>query len=258
MVDAEQECPAMYQNTRAKKNQVSSAAEDTSERAAREPTAETLRASAAHRELKLAIEYVPIGTVKAYHRKLRKPSEQHEKMLTQNIRANGLVLPLLIDGDSVLIDGHAVLAMARKLGYEEVPVVRTAHLSVPQVQALRIALNRLPELNAWDYGELALELGELLPFHYDGSGFDIEQTGFALPEADRIMSLAGEAAAAGDSDEEEVPEPDPSRSPLRAWAMSSSSGPIAWRAVIAASLRCGRRSWQAKRLPWGYMTPLMT
>ena len=41
-------------------------------------------------------------------------------------------------------------------------MVRATHLDEAEVKALRLALNRLPELNTWDEAALALEFKELL------------------------------------------------------------------------------------------------
>jgi hypothetical protein len=98
-------------------------------------------------DLKLSIEHVPIGSVRAYGRRLRKSSKAHQEKLEASIGAFGVVLPFLVNDDGVLIDGHALFDAVKALGYSEVPVVRTTHLGEAHIKALRLALNRLPELN---------------------------------------------------------------------------------------------------------------
>ena len=88
----------------------------------------------------------------------------------------------------MLIDGHALFEAAKALGYSEVPVVRASHLDEAHVKALRMALNRLPELNTWDEAALALEFKELLELDLTlDLSFDLSITGFSHPEIDQLI-----------------------------------------------------------------------
>jgi hypothetical protein len=95
-----------------------------------------------HSDLKLSIEDVPVGSVHAYKRRLRKSSKALQEKLEASIGAFGLVLPFLVDSNGVLIDGHALFEAAKAVGLSEVAVVRASHLGAAQIKALRIALNR--------------------------------------------------------------------------------------------------------------------
>jgi DNA modification methylase len=156
-------------------------------------------------DLKLSTEYVPIASVQAYARRLRKPAKAQHQALQDSIRAFGLVLPFLVDRNNVLIGGHALFAAAKALGCETVPIVRAAHLNEPEVKTLRIALNRLGELSTWDDQALALEFKDLVDFDLTlDLSFDLAITGFSSPEIDQIMS----AGAQADEPEDEIPELD--------------------------------------------------
>src|SRR5215208_5014688 len=111
---------------------------------------ERAKARLSHPDLKLLIEHVPVDSIRGYGRRLRKSSNAFQEKLEASIGAFGLVHPFLVDADGVLIDGHALFDAVTALGIAEVPVVRASHLDQAQVKALRIALNRLPELNTWD------------------------------------------------------------------------------------------------------------
>jgi DNA methylase/ParB-like nuclease family protein len=154
-------------------------------------------------DLKLLVEQVPIGSIQAYARRLRKPSKTQHQALQDSVRAFGLVFPFLVDRNNVLIGGHAVFEAAKALGLQTVPVVRASHLDEPEVKTLRLALNRLAELSTWDEVALAIEFKELfdLDLTLDLS-FDLAITGFSHPEIDRLTSVEGNAHEADD----EVPE----------------------------------------------------
>ena len=116
--------------------------------------------------------------------KLRRHSRDQLDRLIRSIEAFGIPVPIIVDANNQVIDGHLVLKAARKLGLAEVPVARRDHLSDEQARALRIALNRMAEMAAWDEEALALELADL------GSlDFDLDLTGFSMPEIDaRLLS----------------------------------------------------------------------
>lgn len=74
----------------------------------------------------------------------------------RSIKALGIPVPIIVDANNMVIDGHLVPKAARKLGLGEVPVARRDHLSDEEARTLRIALNRLAEMSAWDEENLAL------------------------------------------------------------------------------------------------------
>jgi hypothetical protein len=151
------------------------------ERRSRDPNAARL----SHPDLQLKIEKLPVSQVRAYTRRLRRSSTALQQKLEASIGAFGLVLPFLVDRDGVLIDGHALFEAAKALGFTEVPVVRATHLDGAQTKALRIALNRLPELNRWDEAALALEFKDLLELDLTlDLTFDLSITG-VLASRDR-------------------------------------------------------------------------
>lgn len=49
---------------------------------------------------------------------------EHVNQLTKSIKEFGIIMPLIIDGDKNLIDGHRRLASAKKLKLEKVPVIQ--------------------------------------------------------------------------------------------------------------------------------------
>jgi hypothetical protein len=175
------------------------------ERRSRDPNAARL----SHPDLQLKIEKLPVSQVRAYTRRLRRSSTALQQKLEASIGAFGLVLPFLVDRDGVLIDGHALFEAAKALGFTEVPVVRATHLDGAQTKALRIALNRLPELNRWDEAALALEFKDLLELDLTlDLTFDLSITGFSHPEIDQLIQRSQDTSAGEDADDA-VPEDGP-------------------------------------------------
>ncbi|MGU3287193.1 hypothetical protein [Methylobacterium mesophilicum] len=96
----------------------------------------------------------------------------------------GIVEPILIDADRRVIAGHQILAAALELGLATVPTIALANLSDAQARALRIALNKLPELSSWDPNVLKDELAFLADFDIDLVSF----TAFSSAELDVILT----------------------------------------------------------------------
>lgn len=78
--------------------------------------------------------------------------------VAESIREFGFRNPILVDHDSVVINGHTRLAAAKTLGLETVPVIVAADLTEAQIKALRIVDNKTTEIANWDYDLLAAEL----------------------------------------------------------------------------------------------------
>lgn len=133
-----------------------------------------------------------------YARNSRTHSDAQVAQIAASIREWGWATPVLVDEDGQIIAGHGRILAARKLGMAEVPVVIASGWSDAQKRAYVIADNKLALNAGWDNDLLALEFGEL-----EGLGFDLELTGFSLDEIDALKPVE---AAAGLTDEDEVPE----------------------------------------------------
>ena len=111
------------------------------------------------------------------------PTEQVEKIMG-SIKEFGVINPLIVDKDNVLIAGHGRYEALKRLGYEKVAVIRAEHLTPTQVKAYRIADNKLAELAIWDNELLSIDLSEL-----DNIGFDMDIVGFNNYELENIMGI---------------------------------------------------------------------
>ena len=117
----------------------------------------------------------------------RKHNNAQILALAKGIRELGFNAPVLVDKHFTILAGHARVEAAKVAGLSEVPVVLLDHLSVAQAKAYVLADNKLAERSTWDEVKLAVQLKELADLAVD---FDMEVTGFELPEIDfRLQSL---------------------------------------------------------------------
>ena len=129
----------------------------------------------------LKIEYWPIDRLVFYARNPRKNEHAVPKMASL-IKEFGFKVPVVARSDGSVVDGHLRLMAARHLGMETVPVALADELTEAQVKAFRILANKSANWAEWDTDLLRVEFEELKELD-----FDLELTGFELPELDEII-----------------------------------------------------------------------
>ena len=160
------------------------------------------------------IEYRPIEALIPYARNSRTHSDAQVAQIAASIREFGWTNPVLVDGSNGIIAGHGRVLAARKLGFDQVPVIELAHLTESQKRAYVLADNKLAENAGWDDELLRIELEAL-----QAAGFDLSLTGFADDELAALMAeLAGNE---GLTDDDAVPEvtDDPVSQPGDVWLL---------------------------------------
>jgi DNA modification methylase len=135
----------------------------------------------------LQVEYLPIEDLSPDLRNARTHSRRQIRQIAESIKAFGHLVPILIDEKGVILAGHGRLAAAKLLGLPTVPTITASGLSEVQKRAFMIADNRLAEKAGWDKEILGIELQGLVTM-----GFEVEITGFEVPEIDLILDAAGE------------------------------------------------------------------
>ena len=81
------------------------------------------------------IELWPIDRLRPYERNPRTHSEAQVDQIAASMVEFGWTNPVLIDEHAGILAGHGRLLAARKLGLDEVPVIRFEHLSEAQKRA---------------------------------------------------------------------------------------------------------------------------
>ena len=146
------------------------------------------------------IEQVTIEKLIPYAKNSRTHSDAQVAQIAASIKEFGFVNPVLIDKQDGIIAGHGRVMAARKLGIEEVPCIRLAHLTDNQKRAYVIADNKLALNAGWDEEMLKLEIKDL-----EASDFDISLLGFDAEELENIMDEP--ETTEGLTEDDEVPEP---------------------------------------------------
>ncbi|MFL5101980.1 MAG: site-specific DNA-methyltransferase [Xanthobacteraceae bacterium] len=163
------------------------------------------------------IERVAIDELRPYPRNPRTHSTAQIDQIARSIQRFGFTNPVLIDGNNLIIAGHGRLQAARSLGYSVVPVLRIEHLSEAEKRAYILADNRLAENAGWDRELLAIELQGLIDLD-----FDVELTGFEMPQIDLILEEAAEQNSSSSTDDiipEEVAAGIPVSRPGDGWVL---------------------------------------
>lgn len=148
----------------------------------------------------LSVVERPIASLRKNERNARTHSKKQINQIAASIRTFGFTNPVLIDDSGMIVAGHGRVLAAETLGLGSVPTIELGHMTPSQIRAYVLADNRLAELAGWDKEILRIELGGLLELDLD---FDIEVTGFATVDIDRLMSAAEPTV----DDADEVPEP---------------------------------------------------
>ena len=120
------------------------------------------------------IVMVKVSEIKPYEKNPR-INDNAVESVANSIKEFGFKVPIVLDKDKVIINGHTRLKASILLGLNEVPCIIATDLTKKQVKALRIADNKTQELATWDNSLLGDELSNLSDFDFTDFGFnDIE------------------------------------------------------------------------------------
>lgn len=121
--------------------------------------------------------------------------------VAESIKEFGFKVPIVIDKNGEIVNGHTRYKAAKKLGLETVPVIVADDLSDEQIKAFRLADNKVGEIAVWDLDLLNEELNDILDLDMSAFGFDLEtddenkedlDTGFEEIEDDSVLIVEAE------------------------------------------------------------------
>lgn len=101
-------------------------------------------------------------------------NDQAVDAVASSIKNFGFKVPVLIDSNDEIVNGHTRVKAAKKLGIEEIPTIIADDLTDEQIKAFRLADNKVGEIAEWDEDALAIELEELENLNMDMSQFGFE------------------------------------------------------------------------------------
>ena len=123
-----------------------------------------------------------LNAAKYNPRKDLQPTDKEYVKLKNSIEHFGYIDPVIVNKRNMtVVGGHQRLKVLKDLGYKDIEVVYV-DLSDTEEKALNIALNKIS--GDWD----AEKLEDLLRDISLDTDFDLELTGFDLPEVDTLFS----------------------------------------------------------------------
>ena len=129
----------------------------------------------------LRIEYVEIGALREHPGNAKEHTPEQVGRIANSIERFGFNDPIGI-WRNIIVEGHGRYMAAKKLGIQEVPVIRLDNLSDSERRAYMLAHNQLAMDTGWDWDRLQEEL--------DGLSIDFDMTDFGIsPDAFKLESL---------------------------------------------------------------------
>lgn len=119
----------------------------------------------------MQITFKPLSELIPYSKNPRKNDEAVE-FVANSIKEFGFKVPIVIDGDGIIVAGHTRYKAAKKLKLTEVPCIIADDLTEEQIKAYRLADNRVAEKSEWDIDLLSGELDDIL--NIDMAQFDFD------------------------------------------------------------------------------------
>lgn len=119
----------------------------------------------------------------------------------RSIEEFGYIVPMIIDKNNIVIAGHTRLKALKELGIKKVDCIRAEDLTNHQVEAFRIADNKVHEFSMWDYQKLKEEINSInqkdidvdvlgfSDFEIDNMGADFEADRFTMEEFEEFEEL---------------------------------------------------------------------
>lgn len=114
---------------------------------------------------------IGINHLKEYKKNPRQNDEAVEAV-AESIKEFGFKVPIIVDKNNVIVAGHTRLKAAKELGFETVPCIVADDLTEEQVNAFRLADNKVSELASWDFELLPDELLKIENIDMELFGFD--------------------------------------------------------------------------------------
>ena len=117
---------------------------------------------------------IKVADLIPYEKNPRKIPQSAVDAVKESYRQCGVIDPIEIDENNVILSGHTRRLAAIELGIDEIDALRVVGLDEKAKRKYRLLANKTGEKSGWDYDLLADELGDL-----DFDGYDFE---WDLPE----------------------------------------------------------------------------
>ena len=117
-------------------------------------------------------------------------NDEAVKYVANSIKEFGFKVPIVIDKNNVIVAGHTRYKASKKLKLKEVPCIVADDLTDEQINAYRLADNKVSEKAEWDLDLLNDELFNITDLDMSTFGFELIDaddygTDFSLPDGDK-------------------------------------------------------------------------
>lgn len=120
--------------------------------------------------------------------------------VASSINEFGFKVPIVLDKNNIVVNGHTRLLASKKLGLEKVPCIIADDLTEAQIKAFRIADNKVSEFSSWDEELLKVELEQLRDMD-----FDLKLTSIDDGELEKMLNMGFDYSEDEFGDEFELP-----------------------------------------------------
>lgn len=120
----------------------------------------------------MQIVNINIDTIKEYENNTKIHTDEQIEQIMTSIERYGNNDPIAIDENNVIIEGHGRYLALKRLGVEEVPVIKLEHLTEEQKREYILVHNKLTMNTGFDIQKLQAEL-ETIEFDMSNFDFDI-------------------------------------------------------------------------------------
>ena len=127
---------------------------------------------------------INISDLKKYKNNPRN-NDNAVEAVAESIKEFGFKVPIIVDKNNVIVAGHTRVLAAEELGLDKVPCIIADDLTEEQINAFRLADNRVSELASWDFELLSEELLQI-------ENIDMELFGFENPQEDEFEDIDDE------------------------------------------------------------------
>jgi len=138
---------------------------------------------------KLNITERPLADIKPYGKNPRNNKHAVEAV-KKSIETFGFRVPIIIDGNGVIVAGHTRYLAAKELGYKALPTLIADDLTDEQIKAYRLVDNKTNEFATWDFDLLQNELAGIFDIDMDAFDFgamnNVDELYKGMPEYEDV------------------------------------------------------------------------
>lgn len=117
---------------------------------------------------------ININEIKEYENNPRH-NENAIEPVANSIKEFGFKVPIILDKNNVIVAGHTRLKAAKRLGLDTVPCLIADDLTEEQINAFRLADNKVGEIAEWDFDKLEEELLNINSIDMSMFEFDLSE-----------------------------------------------------------------------------------